>query len=125
MAHDGGQDIRKGSAGAESHGDAKERWEKIERMKRSGKRAVAEKTKGWRRVILVAVIPASPDHEINILLGVALFPTWRAEKRSLDSQVAGFLAIWGLGTAGSADQCIHPPLQQRRQETYGKTKLRT
>lgn len=45
-------------------------------------------------MVLVAVIPASPDHEINIVLGVALFPTWRAEKRSLDSQVSGF---WPFG----------------------------
>lgn len=37
MAHDGGRDIRKGSAGVESHGDAKERWEKIERMKAQGR----------------------------------------------------------------------------------------
>lgn len=105
MAHDGGRDIRKGSAGVESHGDAKERWEKIERMTAQGRELSRKRQKRLasrdpRRVILVAVIPASLDHEINILLGVAVFPTWRAEKRCLDSQVAGFLAIWGLGTAG-------------------------
>lgn len=79
MAHDGGRDIRKECAGMECTRDTKERWEKL-RGSKLREESCREKDKGCRRVILVAVIPASPDHEINILLGVALFPTWRAEK---------------------------------------------